>query len=303
MKLKMKTLFATLAVLLMAAFADTAFGEQPDKWVRYVEATGSQYVDTGIIGRWNTKAECKVEWMELGDAAFLAARNGAYGDAEHPNGRIYFCYSLDTDGKMYTAQDVGDTVGWYKANDTYFTWFEKNRVYTYVDEFSATNGEGKATNKVRVDNWFDVYSKEGTGIDTGLKLYIFANNQRGSATAKSKTRCYGLKIWQGPIDGGDMVLVRDFRPCLKNGVAGLYDNVSSNIFYSLGAPLICDENSEVPDEYIDYVESTGSDAFSEGQLSSYIDTGVIGRTGTKMRGEFAILKDEDGGASRFAQGR
>ena len=43
-----------------AGFTGTAFAEQPDKWVRYVEATGSQYVDTGIIGRWNTKAECKV---------------------------------------------------------------------------------------------------------------------------------------------------------------------------------------------------------------------------------------------------
>ena len=294
MKLERRRYFAALAVLLMAVFAGTAFGEQPDKWVRYVEATGSQYVDTGVRARWNTKAECKVEWMELADAAFLAARNGAWGDAEHPDGRLYFCYSLDTDGKMYTAQDVGDTVGWYKANDTYFTWFEKNRVYTYVDEFTATNGEGKATNKVRVDNWFDVYSKEGTGIDTGLNLYIFANNQKSNAVSQSKTRCYGLKIWQGPKDGGDMVLVRDFRPCLKNGVAGLYDNVSSNIFYSLGAPLICDENSEVPDEYIDYVESMGNDAFSEGQQVPYVDTGIIGRSGTKMRGEFAILKSEDG---------
>ena len=277
-----------------AGITGAAYAEQPDKWVSYVEATGSQYVDTCITGRWNTKAECKVEWMELGDAAFLAARNGAWGDEEHPDGRLYFCYSLDADGKMYTAQNGGDTVGWYKANDTYYTWFEKNRVYTYVDEFTATNGEGKATNKVRVDNWFDVYSKEGTGIDTGLNLYIFANNQRGSATAKSKTRCYGLKIWQGPKDGGDMVLVRDFYPCMKGGKAALYDAVEEKIYFGKGGDLVCDENSEVPDEYIDYVESTGSDAFSEGQQVSYIDTGIIGRAGTKMRGEFAILKSEDG---------
>ena len=63
-----------LAVTLgwaVSGVTGTAFAEQPDKWVRYVEATGSQYVDTGIIGRWNTKAECKVEWMELADTAFL----------------------------------------------------------------------------------------------------------------------------------------------------------------------------------------------------------------------------------------
>ena len=291
MKLKTKTLFATLAVLLMAAFAGTAFGEQPDKWVRYVEATGSQYVDTGIIGRWNTKAECKVEWMEFADASFLASRAEPYPG----NGRLYFCYCLNGEGKMYTAQDDGETVGWQKGNDFYYTWFELNRVYTYTAEFSATNDVGESTNKIKVDNWFDVWNKTKPGIDTGYNLYIFANNQKGSATGHSKTRCYGLKIWQGPKDGGDMVLVRDFQPCMKNGKAGLYDAVSSNIFYSAsGKDLVCDENSEVPDEYIDYVESTGSDAFSEGQLHSYIDTGIIGRSGTKMRGEFAILKDEDG---------
>ena len=91
MKLKMKTLFATLAVLFMAVSVGTAFAEQPDKWVRYVESTGSQYVDTGIIGRWNTKAECKVEWMNFSDSSFLASRKGVYPTNE----RMYFCYCLD----------------------------------------------------------------------------------------------------------------------------------------------------------------------------------------------------------------
>ena len=45
----------------------TAFGEQPDKWVRYVEATGSQYVDTGVQAWWGTKAEMKVEWIAFAD--------------------------------------------------------------------------------------------------------------------------------------------------------------------------------------------------------------------------------------------
>ena len=78
----------------MAVSAGTAFGERPDKWVRYVEATGSQYVDTGITGRWNTKAECKVEWMDFSDSAFLASRNGEWNDdpSLRTEGRMYFCY-------------------------------------------------------------------------------------------------------------------------------------------------------------------------------------------------------------------
>ena len=45
----------------LALATSTVFAGKPDKFVRYVEATGSQYVDTGIVGRYGTKAECKVE--------------------------------------------------------------------------------------------------------------------------------------------------------------------------------------------------------------------------------------------------
>ena len=54
----------------MAASVGTAFGEQSVKWVRYVEATGSQYVDTGVRARWGTKAEMKVEWTVFADTSF-----------------------------------------------------------------------------------------------------------------------------------------------------------------------------------------------------------------------------------------
>ena len=101
MKLKTKTLFAALAVLLMAASVGTAFGEHPDKWVRYVEATGSQYVDTGVQARWGTKAEMKVEWLAFADASFLAARNS--GDT-----RLYFCHCYPESAypRMLTAKGL-----------------------------------------------------------------------------------------------------------------------------------------------------------------------------------------------------
>ena len=288
---------AGVSLLAIAGISGTAFAEKPDKWVRYVEATGSQYVDTCITGRWNTKAECKVEWMTLSDSAFLAARRELWPGA----GRLYFCYSGDTNGVMYSAQDSGYSVTWYQQGETWICRFETNRVYTYTSEFTPTNGEGKATNNVRVDGIYksgNLFSKELAGVNAGHSLYIFANNQKGNAVSPSKSRCYGLKLWQGPIDGGDMTLVRDFYPCMKNGRAGLYDAVSDTIFYSgSGTDLVCDENSEVPDEFIDYVESPGTDAdYSAAdypQYPPYLDTGIIGRSGTKMSGEFAILKSED----------
>ena len=283
-----------LAVTCAISIAGAAFAEQPDKWVRYVEATGSQYVDTGITGRWNTKAECKVEWMGFSDSSFLASRKGVYPTNE----RMYFCYCLDAVGVMYAAQGVGESVNWWQEGATWYCRFETNRVYTYTSEFTPTNGEGKATNKITVDG-INVMNKERAGINTDFNLYIFANNQDDNAVSYSKSRCYGLKLWQGPIDGGEMKLVRDFYPCMKDGKAGLYDAVSSNIFYSASGDLVCDENSEEPDEYIEYVESMGTDADYSGaqypQYPPYLDTGIIGRSGTKMSGEFAILASEDKG--------
>ena len=271
----------------LALAATTAFAEKPDKWVRYVESTGSAWVDTGIEGRWNTKIECQVEWMNLADSAFVASRSG--------DNRIYMCYCLNDKGEITLSQGGNATVtlsgGWN-------TRFEKNRIYNFTSEFSATNGTGQSTGSIAIDG-YSGWSKTVAGVDSGLNLYIFANNQGGGTVGgKSKSRCYGLKIWQGPKDGGKMVLVRNFQPCMRGGRAGLYDVVSDTIFYSItSTDLICDEKSEVPDEYIDYVESTGDAAFdnANGQYPSYIDTGIIGRSGTKVVGEFAILQDEDGG--------
>jgi len=264
------------------AAAATAPAETPDKWVSYVESTGSQYVNTGIDGRHGTKIEAKVEWMELADASFVSSRKEDWPG----NGRLYFCYCQNDKGEMFTASDTGSTVVW---NNGWNCRWEKNRVYDYTAEFSASDNDGNAVNSIVVDG-LKVWSKASAALDTGYPLFVFANNQRGSANSFSKTRCYGLKIWQ------DGALVRDFQPCMKDGRAGLYDAVSQTIFYSGSATdLVCDENSEVPDEFIDYVESQGDAASADGQLSSYVDTGVIGRSGTTAEGEFALLASEDKG--------
>ena len=275
--------WATVALALCAGAA--TFAETPDKWVSYVESTGSQWVDTDIIGRPNTKIEAKVEWMDLVDSAFVAC--GLYSN----NTRFYLCYCNASPYQMLLSQRVNTNV---KLSNGWETRWEKNRVYNYTAAFSATNSAGESTGTITVDG-IAPWSTTFTGLNTGRSLYVFANNSAdGSVGGRSKTRCYGLKIYQGPEDGGDMTLVRDFQPCMKDGRAGLYDDVTKRIFYSIsGTDLVCDENSEVPDEYIDYVESQGVVAQADGQLPAYIDTGIIGRSGTKVIGEFAILKSED----------
>ena len=278
-----KSVQHTLCALTLLATATSAvLAEQPDKFVPYVEATGSQYVDTGITGRYGTKAECKVAWLELNDRAFLDC-----GDWSN-NTRFFMCHCSSTAGQMFVGYRTGTNV-----HKTYDLLFETKRVYTYTVDVSAPDGDNNSTVTVTIDGTTaDAIVKQS--LDTGLNLYIFANNRNGSVTGASKTRCYGLKIWQ------DGTLVRDFQPCVKGDRAGLYDAVSETIFYSgSGTDLIYDTNCDVPDAYIDYVESLGN---------SYIDTGVIGRSGTAAKMEMAwigtssdqaLLDSRDGSNKRF----
>jgi hypothetical protein len=272
----------------LAALPRTASAEQPDKWVSYVESTGSQWVDTGIIGRPNTKIEAKVEWMDLADSAFVAC--GLWSN----DTRFYMCYcnSKNANYTMLLSQRVNVVA---KLSNGWETRWEKNRVYNYTAAFSATNSAGQSTGTITVDG-IGPWSTTFTGLNTGRSLYVFANNSAdGSVGGRSKTRCYGLKIYQGPEDGGDMVLVRDFQPGIKDGKPGLYD-AKHDVFYSSisGTELVCDENSEYPDEFIEYVESQGSLAEADGQKPAYIDTGIIGKAGTIVEfKETCLCNDND----------
>ena len=269
---------ASTIAILFAAIPALAFAETPDRFVRYVESTGSQYVDTGVTGRWNTKIEAQVEWMNLADSGFVSAGSNSN------NTRLYMCYtykhgSESSENVMYTCAEGKLDEIFY--NGSAARW-EKNRIYDYVAELSATNSAGETTNKIAVDG-LQIWNKSSAGLDTGRTLYIFANNKEsGTVNAKSKTRCYRLKIWQGPIDGGDMTLVRDLIPCLKDGRAGLYDAVSGDILYSgSGTDLVAaGENSETPDAFVEYVESTGV---------NFIDTEIEARSGTEAEIEVATL--------------
>ncbi|MBR2838561.1 MAG: hypothetical protein IKE55_07255 [Kiritimatiellae bacterium] len=299
----MKRSAATLAAAIgWAAAGTSAFAEQPDKWVRYVEATGVQYIDTGIIGRCGTKAESKVEWMELSDAEFLGARGTWTG-----NDRLYFCHCLNADGNICPGFGARyEAATWNGGN--WYPRLVKGRVYTYVSEFSAPDENNISTNKITIDGK-EIWTYSAESVNTGLPLYVFADNRGGSPNGYSESRCYGLKIWQTDANGV-WQLVRDYQPCMKGGRAGLYDAVSETVSYSAsGTDLVCDENSEVPDEWIDYVESQGGrDTKNNNYFRYYVDTGVIGRSGTKAAGEFAFLANEDtsfldaridGGNTRF----
>ena len=66
-----------ITVWLAALGSLFAWAEADHVVLDYVEATGSQWVDTGIVGRYDTKAEIQAEWTGLGEDTTLLACRGA----------------------------------------------------------------------------------------------------------------------------------------------------------------------------------------------------------------------------------
>jgi len=283
-----------------------AGAETPDRFIRYAEATGVQAVDVGVRGRYGTKMEASIEWTALADMSILDAR-------EDPNthSRIYFAHSgnngpitIGYGTYSWTTRGSGDS----RRN----CYWEIGRTYKVETEFAVTNeivttetvvtnlvedletGEtNEVVETVTTTTTNDIskisYKIDGLGVgfsgldrdlvDTGRNLYLFACND-GTPNYKAKARCYGMKIWQDDANGVRQ-LVRDFRPCMKNERVGLYDSVSQTIFYSFtGTDLVYDANEEVPDEFVDYVEAHGN---------TYVDTEVIGRSGTSCEADMEWL--------------
>ena len=247
----------------LAAGPVTRLHGKPDHFIQYVEATGSQYVDTGVIGRCNSAMEAHVLWNYVSDGIFLASRVDSgntrfilYGAA----GRHYMAhrtYTQSTDSTRQGSVSGSPLVEWnLEAPDYISSSISSNG--TSVSYWMKVNGTTRI-NQTRTEE----------GIDTGLNMFLFAQNMGGSPTYYSPVRCFDLKITQ------DGALVRDFRPCLKNGRAGLYDEVSGWIFFPQGGELAYP--NEKPDRFVKWANAPGA---------NYVPVAVRAKSGVRAEMKF-----------------
>lgn len=237
----------------------------PDAFLEYVDSTGAQYIDTGVEARAGTKAEMKMQWK-----AYRSGYNlDAYLSATSSSGKFYLC-ELNYERWWFAAFGSWENYvsSSYITGSTLASNMNLDTDYTVVSEvnqskgWSMSFGGGSATRAT------------GQSLNTlDVNFYMFACNSSGTAANHSTARCYYTKIWQ-TLANGEYELVRDFIPCRKDGVAGLYDKVSGTIFMSktdtaLSAGSV---SAEIPDAFVEYVYSDGNQA---------VDTGVEGRMGTR----------------------
>ncbi|MCR5750859.1 MAG: hypothetical protein K6G91_02755 [Kiritimatiellae bacterium] len=180
--------------------------------LEYIQSSGSQWIDTGVRGRIGVSAELDITCVEMRDSAVLCCRT-----------------SGSTDSRMllvhWNANDLLGGLGghgyWYWAGRAIINAGTRYVIRSVMENGNQTvsvNGNTIATK---------TYSST---FDTGLSLYLFANNVPSAPQYCASARLYSGKLW---LDGN---LVRDFVPCKdENGEACLYDLVSGNYFRNGGS--------------------------------------------------------------------
>ena len=250
---------------------------KPDYYAQWIESTGKQYIDSGVVSGPGVKAEAVAAWTDpVADSTLVGARNpGSNNDGS--NGAFYMISTYNGHPLYGPGQVFSCNTDAALSNVTYAAGAQ----HTIVADFEA------ASQSLTVDG--TAVKTASNTLSSGVTLGIFAMKRNdGTVAYPSQARLYSLKIWKN----GD--LVRDFVPGVKNGEGCLYDKVSDRCFFTVfgsfasaaglvGPPA----GTPTPPKWeLSYLGSEGN---------SYIDTGVLGNPGVKAEATFAFtgLRDND----------
>ena len=212
--------------------------------VEYIESTGSQWINTGVVFDQN-KAEIKFKMMPTSIKTtgnyFYGCSGSPWFSFEHYNGQPYW--------------NIGSTTGWGKH-----AAMAVNKTYEYDVKYN--NGSISSTGS------YNGSGSYGGTIVSPHPLAFFTNSVNG--TAYSCEKLYYLKVWSGDT------LVRDFVPvvCSEDNRAGLWDKQQNRFYpnngtgsFKYGKILEGDEHIYRPEDAgaenekfikLEYIESTGN---------------------------------------------
>ena len=168
--------------------------------VEYIESTGTQYIDTGIIP-YKTTTELKYAFTNLANEQTVA---GCFNEG---NNRYYVC-QIDSVGNL-SFRNKSNTIIFNTTSDTDIHTIKYNDTNNYV--FLDNQNIGTVSNLANsLVNSLTLFARKSTNMES-----------------YSKSRIYYCKIWE------DEVLVRNFIPCYRksDNEIGLYDTIN-NVFYT-----------------------------------------------------------------------
>lgn len=188
------------------------YGDSIDEYqlLEYIEATGTQYIDTGVIPKSTIAVEVEFSCTNLEQG-------------------IGFGWGSSASQEAFFGRCINNQRGFHSAVSPSYNIINTGiEADTTKHTFYLKSGEQK----------FDgiVYGNDAVGntATSGQTIYLFKLHCEWEATGVSATEGYGkvysCKIWDGSK------LIRDFAPCVRksDGVVGMYDKVNHKFYSNKG---------------------------------------------------------------------
>ena len=174
-----------------------------DKYIplQYISSTGTQYIDTGVIGQADTEIYMNYKYNSVASNSMIIGSSGG------------------SDTRFYPCSTSGY---WgYGSYGSISQTLVANKDYELYCKLSA----GLQT--VSLNKTLAYSGNNSSAISSGKNMYLFAANWEGSPNYFSTASIGSCKIKQN----GE--LVRDFVPCIQRStnIVGMYDKMN-DVFYT-----------------------------------------------------------------------
>lgn len=184
------------------------------EYVEYIESTGTQYIDTGIVPNDNITVEIKTS-TKLDSNNFNGFFGGELSSAANTQGIFVLRYG-DMDGSIYCSFQYGIYI------------ITPTKISSYVtSDVPVTLKFGKAG--LFIDDTQVISAFSNTLLGATYNMFLCAINTDGSARGYYAGKIYYCKIYDGDT------LIRDFKPAKDGaGVYCLYETVEKRYYYNQG---------------------------------------------------------------------
>ena len=266
---RLSPLAAALTACAFALLASSLRADTPDAYLDYVEATGTQMVDTGCL---------------IGSSYTIVAEYAYPDPIAKRNNYLFGVYKQGMTAGFFYSNSGLYPLRFQKANGTNgATTTEAGINATPNAKQTVTMHVGPGTSSIVSESGETLYSGSLGGtitLNSTAPLALFTANINGSPSSQytSAAKIYHLRIYNG-----DGAIVCNLLPCRKDNRAALYDKVADKIFFATGGDLVAGPELPRPVEFVKWLQSDGAD----GDRQLYIDTGVPGKAGVGMVAEMS----------------
>ena len=252
----------------------------------YIESTGTEYIDTGIIPNQNTGIEIKISSNSYEHNELFICGSGV--DSSHQAFEIY-PWPLYADWKMqfnYGTDDVFLGTVTPNALDQVTVTQKKQQV--------SMNVGGSMLNSEHPANTFT----------SPYTLTLLALHRENTIVSTANVKIYECRIWDNDE------LMRNFVPCRKNATSemGLFDLISNEFFANAGTGgfqagnEVKTSGARLPSDYkeVEYIESTGSQTIDTGvKFDMSVDACEVVNQSTVLDQNGMILASADAYATNY----